>query len=326
MNKPTLSIITPVYNSAKYLDECIESILSQSFRDIELILIDDGSTDNSFEICRRYSESDDRIRVKSVTNGGPASARNHGLDMAKGEYVMFVDSDDWIDAGSLEALMLEMRSDLLYFGMKTVAESGRVELSYPVTNVSRYIDNDTAIDTTIAGLLNPNCDVAGYVGNKIFKNQIIQENHLRFNIAMRLGEDAVFSAIYWNYVKTLQLSSLYPYNYRALTTSITRNNDVSSLHLTFASCLEDIIGDIRRPLTRNAHLTKTFWAYYRHLSYNINNFKKGELLEGCNILLNFYNQYKPSLGYQGRYLKYILSLPIRCIKPSLLIKYIEFIS
>lgn len=325
MNKPTLSIITPVYNSAKYLKECIESILSQSFKDIELILIDDGSTDNSLEICRRYVLSDNRVRVKSVVNGGPASARNHGLDMAKGEYVMFVDSDDWIDVGSLEMLMSEMRSDLLYFGMKTVAEDGKVKLSYPVTTTSRYIDNDTDIDSTITALLNPNCDVAGYVGNKLFSNRIIQEKHLRFDTSIRLGEDAIFSALYWNHISTLQLSLSFPYNYRVINTSITRSSSVATLHLSFALGLQKIIDKIKRPMIYDAHLTKTFWAYYRHLSYNINNFNRNELEGACSLLLSFYNQYKPNLGYQGRYLKYILSCPVGWVKTPLLIKYIRYI-
>lgn len=326
MINPTLSIIIPVYNSSRYLEECVNSILSQTYGDFELILIDDGSTDNSLEICNGFKKTDKRIRIKSVLNGGPASARNHGLDMARGKYVMFIDSDDWIDPGSLSELMSEIKSDLLYYGMKTVYADGHAEPSYPVTAEYKFIDKDTEIDSTIASLLNPNCDVAGFVGNKIFSNHIIQEHHLRFDTSMRLGEDAVFSAYYWNHITSLQLSPAFPYNYRVLDTSITRNASVAGLHLTFARCLHNMIVDIKRPLTRNAHLTKTFWAYYRHLSYSITNFNKLELREAAQLLLRFYGEYKPDLGYQGRYLKYLLCLPTIRLKSLLLIKYIKLIS
>jgi glycosyltransferase involved in cell wall biosynthesis len=91
-----ISIIVPVYNTEKYLDQCIQSILSQTYTDFELLLIDDGSTDSSGAICDRYAEQDSRVRVFHKPNGGVSSARNLGLDNAKGEWVTFCDSDDWV--------------------------------------------------------------------------------------------------------------------------------------------------------------------------------------------------------------------------------------
>ena len=99
-----VSVITPVYNTAQYLDECIGSILSQSMTDFELLLIDDGSTDGSGAICDRYAEKDKRIRVFHISNGGVSAARNLGLDNARGEFVVFVDSDDRITPDHLRQL------------------------------------------------------------------------------------------------------------------------------------------------------------------------------------------------------------------------------
>lgn len=93
---PEISIIVPVYNVEKYLKRCIDSILNQSFENFELILVDDGSTDNSGKIVDEYEGIDKRIRVIHKQNGGQGSARNRGLDIAKGNYIGFVDSDDWI--------------------------------------------------------------------------------------------------------------------------------------------------------------------------------------------------------------------------------------
>ena len=101
---PVISIIVPVYNVEKYLSRCVDSILAQTFRDFELILVDDGSTDNSAEICDKYAAKDSRIKVIHKENGGQSSARNNGLEIAIGKYIGFVDSDDWISTDCFEYL------------------------------------------------------------------------------------------------------------------------------------------------------------------------------------------------------------------------------
>ena len=105
---PKISIIVPVYNVEEYLENCITSILNQTFKDFELILINDGSTDNSLEICEHYKDIDDRICIIDKKNGGLSSARNAGLNIAKGEYIGFVDSDDYIHPQMYEILYNEI--------------------------------------------------------------------------------------------------------------------------------------------------------------------------------------------------------------------------
>ena len=102
--KGLISVIVPVYNTEKYLDRCIQSILSQTYSNIEILLIDDGSTDSSGAICDKYAEQDSRVRVFHKANGGVSSARNMGLDKAKGTWFTFVDSDDWIDMDMYEQM------------------------------------------------------------------------------------------------------------------------------------------------------------------------------------------------------------------------------
>lgn len=105
MNHPKISVIVPVYNARKYLRHCVDSILAQSFSDFELLLIDDGSTDNSRTICDEYASNDSRIHVFHKPNGGVSSARNFGLDCSKGEYIIFIDADDfWLDESALSRL------------------------------------------------------------------------------------------------------------------------------------------------------------------------------------------------------------------------------
>ena len=104
-NNPTISIITPVYNDSKYLDRCIESIINQTFDNFELILVDDGSTDDSGEKCDSWADKDSRIKIIHQKNAGAGAARNVGLTMATGDYIAFVDSDDWIELDMYETLI-----------------------------------------------------------------------------------------------------------------------------------------------------------------------------------------------------------------------------
>src|SRR5690606_27273688 len=103
---PKVSVIIPVYNAEKYLRECIDSVLAQTFDDFELLLINDGSTDGSGKICDEYAQKDARVKVFHKENGGVSSARNLGLDNAKGEWITFIDSDDWIGENYFYCLTL----------------------------------------------------------------------------------------------------------------------------------------------------------------------------------------------------------------------------
>lgn len=119
IKKPTISVIVPVYNVEEYLNICVESILSQTYKNLEIILVDDGSTDNSGKICDKLMINDKRIKVIHKNNGGLASARNAGLDICTGNYIGFVDSDDWIEKDMYEKLLnqgLKSNSDIICCG------------------------------------------------------------------------------------------------------------------------------------------------------------------------------------------------------------------
>ena len=112
MLNDTVSIIVPIYNKEKYLEKCLDSILGQTYRDLEIILVDDGSTDNSLAICQRYAEKDPRIKIYHKPNGGVSSARNLGLEKSTGKYISFVDPDDFIHSEFIERLeMMLVQSD-----------------------------------------------------------------------------------------------------------------------------------------------------------------------------------------------------------------------
>ena len=125
MNEPLISVIVPVYKVEKYLDECVESIVDQTYRNLEIILVDDGSPDNCPQMCDDWAKKDERIYVIHKENGGLSSARNAGLDRCKGEYVTFVDSDDWINLSFIQVLLnalLEVQADMAACCMTSVFE------------------------------------------------------------------------------------------------------------------------------------------------------------------------------------------------------------
>lgn len=162
--KPEISIIVPVYNSENYLYKCINSIISQDFKNFELILINDGSTDNSGQICDKYAQQDSRIKVIHKKNNGQASARNIGLQISKGNYISFVDSDDWIDTkmySELYKLIKIYDADISVCAIEMVKEeivrNNIDEYNYNLSNIealeSLYATNNVLTDWGVCNKL-----------------------------------------------------------------------------------------------------------------------------------------------------------------------------
>ncbi len=184
---PELSIIVPVYKVEPYLPKCIDSILAQTFTDFELILIDDGSPDRCGEICDEYAAKDSRIVVIHQENKGVSAARNAGLDIAKGEYIGFVDSDDWIEKTMYKRLISIMQADdtdIAICGCKQRKESGEF-LYNDFFNEGSY--NHDQLLRAMISIPNP---IGGVLWNKLFKRRII--GSLRFCENMKNCEDGLF--------------------------------------------------------------------------------------------------------------------------------------
>lgn len=140
-NSPKLSIIVPVFRVEQFLNKCVDSILNQTYRNLEVILVDDGSTDNCPRICDEYSQADPRVRVIHKKNGGLCSARNAGLDIATGEYVTFVDSDDWIEPDAYAEMIrisLDYRADITGGGTDTSVR-GKQRTKYLRPNSTNHV-------------------------------------------------------------------------------------------------------------------------------------------------------------------------------------------
>ena len=170
--KEKISVIVPIFNAEKYLTKCVDSILTQTYENLEIILIDDGSTDHSAEICEKYKQMDSRVVVIHKTNGGQASARNCALDIAKGDLLGFVDADDWIDKTFFETLhdlMMDHSADVSCCNFSVVFNDAKKNYTWNPTDGRQtcFNNHDTMKELLINKRINE------MVWNKIFRRAVI---------------------------------------------------------------------------------------------------------------------------------------------------------
>lgn len=188
-----MSVVIPVYNVEKYLRECLDSVIRQTLREIEIICVDDGSTDSSVAILEEYAKNDPRIRVVRQANGGPSVARNAGLDLARGKYVYFLDSDDHIDPDLCRMTWIAseyhqsdlLMFDLIMYGHRTNLEKMKDMPNLRFSDVSRDCGRNRR-DRDIASLF-----ANVWVWMKVFRADFLRENDLRFPEGVHRGEDLI---------------------------------------------------------------------------------------------------------------------------------------
>jgi glycosyltransferase involved in cell wall biosynthesis len=191
----TLSIIVPVYNVEKYLHRCLDSILSQSFRDYELILVDDGSSDQSGKICDEYAARDERIRAFHQLNSGVSSARNLGLDYAKGEWIYFVDADDEVLPGGIDSMLAATNgSESVLASFESCNRKG--ERLYQTTIGKDVIMSKEDSIRALYGESKTLMGMWGWLWVRLFRNDIIKKYNLRFDTNISYNEDGLFIAEY----------------------------------------------------------------------------------------------------------------------------------
>lgn len=213
-----VSIIIPVYNVENELAECIESVLNQTYKNIEVILVNDGSTDNSFQIVTEYANMDSRILVINQKNQGPAAARNNGLKASNGDYITFVDSDDWIESCFIEKMMKlihETNADLVECGYKEIKDKDDINFkSYP-KKYDIITDSNEIIMKHLAG------DISFLVWNKLYRSRLVKEIYFE--------EGTEYEDVLWSCAvlkKTYRVAAVREpmYNWRLRTFSISRRN------------------------------------------------------------------------------------------------------
>lgn len=219
-----ISVIVPVYKVAPYLRQCVESIINQTYRDIEILLIDDGSPDECGEICEEYKERDHRVRVIHTENHGLSAARNLGLQYAKGAYIGFIDSDDWIEPEMYEVLLrrlCETEYDIVVYGYDIISDKKTTKWKPEGT----VCDHDDALTSLINEIINNN------VWNKLYSKELLQRSKVDdvlFPEGKNYEDVAVMHRIVDN-AKSVAIMSETLYHYRIRPGSITKTYTAKNL-------------------------------------------------------------------------------------------------
>lgn len=235
---PEISVIVPVYKAEAFIDRCVESILAQTFKNFELILVDDGSPDNSGAICDSYARTDPRVRVIHKPNGGVSSARNAGLRDAAGEWITFIDSDDCVKETYLSDLYAPDYDMNVVGHIHYIEDQATSEPRDLHEELVRCLDVQSFSDVLSRNgkywLL--------FCWGRLFKRQILQQYHLRFEEGLHVGEDYVFSSQYLSLCKSLRLDPSTSYIHTDRQGSLSKTFDVPFFEHLLQS--EQIIGQI----------------------------------------------------------------------------------
>lgn len=206
MEKMTISVIIPVFNGEKTIGRCIESVIGQTYTDWELIIVDDGSKDETLNVCERYKNKDTRVHVISQSNKGVSAARNLGLNKAKGSYILFIDADDYVELQMFEVFISELqekRYDVICFGLSKQYENGTIIKHEKIEEIK---DKDKKYSCYSS-------QTFGYVWNKLYKKKIIDENKIVFNSSMKIFEDEVFNCNFFKYAEDILIMDHIFYHY-----------------------------------------------------------------------------------------------------------------
>ena len=276
-----ISIIVPVYNVEKYLEKSLRSFVSQTLNDIEIIVVDDGSPDESYKIYNRFAEEDSRIKIIKKQNAGVSEARNTGLERATGEYVMFADSDDWMEKNCCEVMLKEAertQSDMVLadvivvtngvpkvnhiFGEPFVTEDPEFIKSYQKTCIGYSYNPLPSGKWKTPGMGSP--------WNKLFKRSIIEDNGLRFDPYVKgIYDDNLFTLHYLMHVKKLAYIQVPVYDFRLVEGSITQSYKANTLDINRR--IFERINDFIDETGDRAYFEEAFYVYViRRLSKSMN--------------------------------------------------------
>lgn len=243
-----VSIIIPVHNSEKTLDKCVQSVLNQNFHDFEVILIDDGSEDTSLAICKKYAQQDGRVQVISKQSGGASSARNRGLAVATGEWVTFIDSDDYINAEFLDGID-NHNEDVLFCGYTKIFKTDIYSFD-PVAEFKGM---------SLYDIINNSCLnlIMRTPWAKIYKRSLIGD--LRFNEAMRIAEDTQFLFCYLSCCNTFGLVENSCYFY---VQSITPNDVRYAVTVNYAAQCLSLLRDAFEKMAKKHQISKKVFIIF----------------------------------------------------------------
>lgn len=309
-----ISIIVPVYNAEKYLHSCLDSILSQTFHDFELLLIDDGSTDGSGAICDSYASADSRIKTIHKENGGVSSARNRGIDEARGEWIYFCDADDTINVNCIELLLSNVSDgiDLVEAGFNEIINENDIRRCNFIEGHVR-LDAEEYMDLFYKPSSAIKSYYHGFLFNKLFNRSVINASKLYFNKDIRFKEDCLFIIEYCCCMHGMVVVAngvVYNYKHRAVSAT-SKHNAFGQLTIDRISAVSMIYKTLlsrypEKSLTRFAE-EDVVKAYFLARNIAKRNGQLGSKLlkDGYNIAIRTVGKRRIQMEYLGREIRRI---------------------
>lgn len=269
-----VSIIIPIYNAEQYLEKCIDSVINQTYKNIEIILIDDYSTDGSLSICEKYAERDCRIVIAQTKGKGVSAARNTGIKIAKGTFIQFLDSDDELVLDATEMLLKYIKdSDLCVGNYYINKEKAFSELEMKTYDIENYVKK-FILDNVYE-------DLGNYPWNKLYRTEIINKMNC-FDENIDLGEDAVFNLQYLQNIKTIGVTDVCVcIHYERTNSLLTRERSVQELHYMYMQKFIEYekIFKVNKIDEKNKHLIATKLLYLYLILTNIYQVREGSISE-----------------------------------------------
>lgn len=298
--KPLISIIVPIYKVEKYLDKCVESLVNQTYTNLEIILVDDGSPDCCPEMCDKWAEKDSRIKVIHKPNGGLSDARNAGMKVANGEFVLFVDSDDWIERNMIEVLYNEIvhsDSDIVACGIRMVWDDGSPDKILTEACGKRVFNSK---EEAMTSLMQEMC-ILQTVWNKLYKRKNIE--NILFPVG-KINEDEFWT---WKAIASsnkVVYIDVPLYNYLQRSGSIMRNSNFNPLYV------------IEAKLERKEYIKTNIPALYGFCSVDLLytclfQAQKSKLHLDKDTYKNYYKKIKSVVKENNPSSSYVRELPIK---------------
>lgn len=304
---PKYSIIVPVFNVSGYLPKCVNSLIKQTYSDIEIILVNDGSTDESPMICNQFAEQDSRIKVIHKNNGGLSDARNWGIRNALGEYLIFVDSDDYIEIDTCERFLIYTKDnvDIILGNAREINNQKEKNIVFTYTDNKKYLSGKEILKYQLE------CKSMHMAACfKVYRREFIQKNNLYFKYGI-LHEDEEWTPRVFLKAEKVVVTDIVFYNYVLRNTSISRNkvltqNAIDLINTSYElSKIYDMLEDKRLKLLLNDYLVMLYLnAFYigkmykkEYKNYINKKFIKGKALFTKNKLKVYLFTLSPQLYY-----------------------------
>lgn len=303
----TVSVIIPVYNVKPYLERCVNSVLDQTYKDLEIILVDDGSTDGSGELCDQIAGQDNRINVVHQDNQGLSGARNAGIYLAKGEYIIFLDSDDsWLLNEGLEMLLKNVEDttpDLIIFKNIDIWQDGHSTVvdDYDLSKIAQFADGSSVFRylVTTQQFSMSACFL-------IVRRNLLTDNSILFPIGL-ISEDVFWSMHLWQYVNTVRLTNINLYGYYHREASITTTGSIRTYH-----SYDQIFSYWKKQCDEGCKNADAIRAYLANMwvnrGYGLINIKANERPEAISILKKHTDILDYGVSPKSRRVRWMLKL------------------